>query len=701
MSAVRTPIERLLRPRSIVIVGFSPRPGTAGQTILENLTLNDFEGPIHLLGRTAGMVGDRPIVTDFAELPDGIDLAILTLPANGVVAAIEGCGKRGVASAVVFAAGFAEMGEHALQADLAWAAREGGVAILGPNCLGYTNSLDAIRVNFAGAAKIPRIVKGRDPMVAIISHSGGLVSHARSALEARDIGVNHSVSTGNEAGLGLADFIDYFVDDPQTDAVVLYVEQVRDPQSFLASARRAAAAGKPILMMHPGRGARAQAAVQSHTGALAGDYAVMRAQVAHAGVALVDTLDELIDTAELLARYPTPPTRGPAILTFSGAYCAIANDFCDDLGLDLPPLAPETAAHLRPRLPSFANTRNPLDLTTQPVFEPDLVGFGATALLSDPNLGSLVISITTGTPRHAMAYLEGVIGAIAHSDRPVIFSALGDRAPLPDSFNSLARENRVIMSRSVDRSLRAMANATRQGRALARARRAVAPVRPDGIGALPKGTLVEWQGKEVLARMGIATPAHELATDVDAAIAAATRIGFPVALKAQSADLAHKTEAGGVMLALRDAEALREAWARLADNVARHSPGLVLDGVLVEAMAPRGVELVVGARRDPLWGPVTLVGIGGVAIEALGDVRLLPCDLAEADIIEEIGRLRAAKMLGGFRGMKPVDLAAVARVVARVGQLMLTVPEVVEVDINPLLATADGVLALDALIVTG
>ena len=700
----RPAIERLLRPRSVVIVGASARPGSAGQTILENLTLNEFAGPIHLLGRAGGHIGERPIVTDYDALPEGIDLAVLCVPANGAVAAIEGCARRKVAAAVVFAAGFAEMGEHGLQAELTQAARRGGVAMLGPNCLGYINALDGIRINFAGAARVARIGAAppgsrADPMVAVISHSGGLVSHIRSALEARDVAVNHSVSTGNEADLGLADFIEYFSDDADTSAIVLYVEQVRDPARFLAAAARAAAAGKPVLMMHPGRGDRARAAVQSHTGALAGDYAVMATQAGHAGVAVVDTMDELVDAAELLARYPAPPARGPGVLTFSGAFCAIANDFCEAIGLDLPGLSDASVATLAARLPPFAPPRNPLDLTTQPVFEPELVEFGARVLLADPGLGGLVISIASSTPRLAMAYLRGVIAARDNSDRPVIFSLLGDRAPLADEFMALARQQRVILSRSVDRSLRAVSVATRRARALARAARAGGQAGVADVGEIGPGALAEWRGKEILARLGIASPAHALVGDVEAAVAAAARFGGKVALKAQSAALAHKTEAGAVMLGLADAAAIRAAWARLMDNVAAHSPGLVLDGVLVEAMAPRGVELVLGARRDPHWGPVVLVGIGGIAIEALGDVRLLPCDLAAADIVAELRLLRAARLLEGFRGMKAVNLDAVAAAVGAVGRLMLGRPEIAEIDINPLLATDAGVLALDALIV--
>jgi acetate---CoA ligase (ADP-forming) len=694
-------VEKLMRPRSVAIVGMSSKPGTAGHFILGNLSLNNFGGDIHLVGRSGGTIEGRTVLPSVDDLPEGVDLAIFTLPAAGVHEAMAACARRQVGAAVIFASGFAEVGKRDSQDELAAIADKGGVALLGPNCLGYANSVDGLRVNFVGAAPQEKIQIGRDPAVAIISQSGGLMSHIRLGLEARQVQVSYSVSTGNEAGLNLADFIDFFTTDKATDAIIIYVEQVRQPADFLAAAERARAAGKPILMMHPGRGERAKTAVNSHTGALAGDYAVMRTLVSHAGIALLENLDELIDAAEILARFPRPPSKGPGILTFSGAFCAIAHDFCDDLGLDVPPLSPTTEALLKSQLPAFAQPSNPLDLTTQPVFEPDLMRTGPQALLNDPNLGSLTISIPTGTPRHAMLYLNGVIEALKGSTKPVVFSILGDQSPLLPEFVALARERRIILSRSADRSLRAMAQVTFYGRAIERAS-SVVPAKP--FGNLPKlgnGTLPEWRGKQLLAAAGIAIPQGALAGTVDEAVKSAASIGYPVAMKAQAPALAHKTEAGAVILNVADEAGVRRAWQTLVDNVQRAQPGLVLDGVLVERMAAKGLELMVGAKRDPQWGPVVLVGLGGIWVEAIGDVRLLPPDLDEKSIVAEIGKLRSAKLLGSFRGSPARDVAAVARTVSLIGQLMRTVPEISEIDINPLFvhAEGEGVTAADALIV--
>jgi acyl-CoA synthetase (NDP forming) len=682
----------------------SAKPGSPGRNMLSSLLLGGYAGAIHLVGRSGGEIEGRPLLTDIDQLPHGVDLAIFCLPAAGALDAMEACARRGVRAAVLFASGFAEVGERDLQDRLARIAAEGGIALLGPNCLGYTNFVDGLHVGFVAPQKIVPMTPGSDPALAIISHSGGLMAHLRLGLAERDLPVAYTINTGNEAGVGLADFVDFLARDELTRTIIVYVEEVREPQAFLAAARRARAAGKPVLMMHPGRSARAQEATMSHTGALAGDHAAMRAVVERAGVLFLDNLDELIDAAEILARFPAVPTKGAGVVTFSGAFCAIAHDFCEEVGLDLPDLSPHTEATLRDALPAFATPRNPLDLTTQPVWQPDLMRIGPKALLDDPQVGSLVISITLGTPRHGTAYLEALTKALEGNSKPVVFSLLGDRSPLPEDFIAGARAQRIILSRSAERSLRAMARVTEYGRALARLPAADAePLAPDApaLPALAPGAQPEWLGKAVLRAIGAHVPDGALARDADEAARTAQKIGYPVAMKAQAAALAHKTEAGGVLLNIADEAGVRAAFERLRANVERAQPGLALDGVLVEQMSKRGLELVVGAKRDPRWGPVLVIGLGGTLVEALGDVRVLAPDLTPARIVEEFGRLKAARLLGGFRGSPPADVEAAADIAAKVAQLMLAREDIVEIDVNPVMAHSrgEGATALDALII--
>ncbi len=696
-------IERMMRPKSVAIVGISSKSGPAGHVVLANLTINNFKGDIYLVNRSGGTIADRPVLTSIDELPEGVDVAVFTLPAAGVKDAVAACARRKVGVGVIFASGFAESGDRAAQDEIARIAREGGLALLGPNCLGYQNYIDGMWIGFTGGVvPMKRLAATRDPAFAVISQSGGLGSHFKWALEARDLPVAYSMSTGNEAVLGLADFIEYFADDATAKVIIAYVEQIRRPDEFLAAVAHARARGKPVLIAHPGRSAKGKAATGSHTGALAGDHAVMRARLAHAGVPVFDSLDEMVDAAEILARFPQVPSKGLGILTFSGAFCAISYDMADDLGLDLPPLSPATEAALKTRLPPFAPPRNPLDLGTQALWDPDLVGFGTKALLDDPAMGALLVSIPHSSPKLTQRYLEGMIAALEGNPKPFVLAMLGDRSPLPPEFLERAREKRIIVSRSSEESLIALARVIEYGQRLAELRPASAPAPFSGLPKLGSGPQPEWLGKQLLAAIGLKTPPGALAKSQDEAIAVANRLGYPVAMKAQAAALAHKTEAGGVALHLADAAAVHGAWEMLHANIGRAQPGLKLEGVLVEKMAPKGLELMVGARRDPTWGPIVVVGLGGIWVEALGDVRLLPPDLPEPAIIEELHKLRTAKLLKGFRGAPPVDVAAVAHAAALIGRLMLTHPEIVEIDVNPLLAHAqgEGVTAVDALIIT-
>ena len=698
-------VDAIMRPRSVAIVGVSAKPGSAGRVVLELLHNNKFGGPIYVVGRSTADIEGHKVLTSIDEIPENVDLAVLTLPAASVREAVEGCVRRKVKAAVIFASGFAEVGSdgNSEQDRIGAIARAGGLALVGPNCLGLMNFVDGFAAVFFSPAPIKRLPEGTRGAVAIVAQSGGLGNHLEAGLEARGVPVSCWISTGNEAGLGLADFIQYLLDDPVTQVITLYAEDIRRPQEFIDIAGEAMRRGKPIVMLHPGRGAKAKEAARSHTGALTGDHAAMRTLVEHAGVVVVDNLDELMDVSEILARFPKPSKGDLGILTFSGAFCGIAYDFCEDIGVHLPPLSPETLDQLTPILPAFLPPKNPLDLGTQTIQQPDLLQTCAEALLRDPAIGGLLISIPATSPRHSVIYVEGIAAASKTGTKPVALAILGDGSPLSPDFMAVVRKNNLVLSRSSDRTMRAMGKVIGYGnRNSALAARKTAPAAPIAIPQLGAGTQPEWLGKKVLAALGITTPAGELARTVEAAVTIADRIGYPVAMKAQAAKLAHKTEAGGVMLGVANAQDVRRAWKTLHDNVERAQPGLKLDGVLVEVMSPRGLELVIGARRDPRWGPVVMVGLGGIWVEALGDVRLMPPDLSEAEIIGELRKLKTAKLLEGFRGSPPVDVNAVAAAAAAIGRLMRARPDITEVDINPLMvhAAGRGATALDALIIT-
>jgi acetate---CoA ligase (ADP-forming) len=685
-------VARFLRPRSVAIVGMSARAGSAGQVILQALKLNNFQGDIHLVGRSSEPIDGLPVLKSPDELPEGVDLAVFTLPAAGVPQAIEACARRKVGSAMIFAAGFAEVGDQAAQDAVTATARAAGLAVVGPNCLGMTNNVDGMWLHMLYAREARRNVEGG---VAFVGQSGGLLGHFQRAADGLGLPLSYVISTGNEAGLEGTDFVEFLAEDRSTRVIAIYCEEIRRPAQFLAACRRARAAGKPIVLMLAGRTAKARKSALSHTGALIGDWATMRTQAENAGAIVVTTMDEMMDLAQILVRYPVPPTKGPGILTASGAYVGLTNDLAEDIGLEIPELDPATLAKVKEVLPPFGNYGNPLDVTAG--FSPDALAAATKALIDDPNVGMLFISFPINLPIAVRNFNKGM----ADSPKPKVLVALGDTWELTPETVQAIKEGPAVFSRSSDRMLRAITLYTRYGRLLARSRVAADPLPFPGMPKLGKGAQPEWLGKKVLAAAGVRVPDGELARTADEAITVARRIGYPVVLKAQAAALSHKTEAGGVILNLADESAVRAAWDTLVGNVKSAAPGVTLDGILVEKMSPKGVELMVGAKRDPEWGAVLLVGLGGIWVEALGDVTLLPVDADAARIVEALRSLRTAKLLAGFRGAPPADIEAVAQVVTAIGRLMRTVPELTEIDVNPLMvhAKGQGATALDALIV--
>jgi acyl-CoA synthetase (NDP forming) len=689
----------MLRPRSVAIIGASRRPDAISQSFLNGLKCDGFSGPVYLVGKSPEPIDGRAVLTSPSQLPEDVDLAIITLPAASVRDVISACVDRGVGAALVLAAGFAEVGSTTVQDEVAAIARNGGLAICGPNCIGFTNNVDGLTLHMRYervSVDALRLLPG-ERGIAFVGQSGGVLGHMQRAARAREMPMSYVVSTGNEAGLDLADYLEFLVQDAATTVIALYAEQIRRPRDFLAACALARRAGKHVLLLHPGRNSRARAAAQSHTGALVGDHAAMMTQVTEAGVLVVETTEEMIDVGELLLRHPQPPTHGPAVLTASGAMVALVNDFSEDIQLEFPQLTASTVESLAKDLPPFGVPGNPFDTTAGLV--PGALTNITRTLLSDANIGSLLITFPIYTLKQAADLLEGVKG----TPKPVVVVPAGDGAPLPVEIKQAAKAAGVLYWHSTERALRALARYTAYGRLAGRppAGSSISFSAKD-LPVLGSGPQPEWAGKRLLAATGIATPRGALARTEEDGLMIAGDAGYPVALKAQAAQLLHKTEAGGVILGIADDAALRAAWQTLHDNVRRADPTLALDGVLVERMAPRGLELMIGAKRDPQWGPVLLLGLGGIWAEAMSDVKLLPITATREHVIQAFAQLRAAVLLTGFRGAPPVDIDAVASVALRVAGLMQSVPSIMEIEINPLVAhpKGQGATALDALVVT-
>ena len=694
-------LDRLLRPRSVVIVGASDKPGALGASVLSNLTRNGFAGDIHLINPKRAEIGGRPCLPSVDALPEGVDAAVLAIPRVAVLETVQALAARKVGAAVIFSAGFAEGGEDGLaeQRAIGRIAAEAGMVVEGPNCLGMTNFIDRVPLTFVETDARPL---GDRAGIGIVSQSGAMACVLGTTLASRDLGLSFSISTGNEAASGVEDYVDYLLDDASTQVIAMIVEQFRKPRRFLAAARRARALGKTIVLLHPGKSSAARESAATHTGAMAGDYQLMRVKVERAGVIFAETLEELGDIAEIALRCPTIPAGGVAVLGESGAFKALTLDLCEALDLDLPKVDDSNAPALRAALPDFVGVSNPLDLTAQGLVDPDLYYRTLTALFDDDRFGSIVAGIIQTDPVTVGIKLPPILRAVGElrPAKPVIFAGLDEGADVAQDYIDQLRAFGIPYFPSTERAMRALKRLNDH----ARRDFSEGDTSPLAAAALPDqgGVIPEYRAKAILARFGIPFPQGAFCTSVEQATSAAETIGYPVALKAQSADLSHKSDAGGVVLNLRDADELRAGWARLYANVAAHDPALTLDGALLEGMGERGVELIIGAKGDPDWGPVILAGFGGVTAEILQDVRLFTPDLPVDAIVRELHQLKQAVLLRGFRGSPALDVEAVAQIIATLGRVLLAEPSIREIDLNPVIVYPEGkgAVALDALMLT-
>ncbi|MGC4029984.1 MAG: acetate--CoA ligase family protein [Steroidobacteraceae bacterium] len=693
-------VGRLLRPASVAIVGASPTPGALGASVLANLEHNGYTGRIHLINPKRTQIDGRPCLATVDDLPEGVDVAVLAIPQSAVLETVRALARRKAGAAVIFSAGFAEGGAEGMtqQREIARIAAEAGMVIEGPNCLGCINYLDRIPLTFIDTViSAEQTAANRSQStIAFLSQSGAMMAVVARTLADRALPMSFAVSTGNEAGSTIEDYLEYALQDPATRVLAMFAEQFRSPRRLLAAAQRARELGKIMVLLHPGKSSAARESAATHTGAMAGDYQVMRAKVERAGIVVAETLEELGDIAEIALRSRSLPTRTLAVVGESGAFKALSLDLCEELGLELPVVHETDSPELRKALPPFVGLSNPLDLTAQGLVDPDLYRRTLVALLGDERFSAVVIGVIQ---RDAIEVkMPPILQALRERPqrKPVVVAGLDEGAKVPQIFIDELRALGAPYFPTTERVLRAL----RRLSALSECefgKVEASLANPDFSGI--NGVVPEYRSKKLLSKIGVPFAAGQIVTTVEEAVAVAKEIGYPVALKAQSPSLSHKSDAGGVVLGLDSADSLLEGWHRLAANITRHRPGLVLDGVLVEAMGKRGLELIVGARNDPQWGAVVLVGFGGVTAEITKDTVLLPPDLPPAAIIRELEKLKNAPLLHGYRGSPALDLEALAQMVSRLGLLVQQSPRIREVDLNPVILypRGEGIVALDAL----
>ncbi|MBO9580611.1 MAG: acetate--CoA ligase family protein [Sphingobium sp.] len=690
-------INRLLRPKSIAIVGASETPGALGAVVLANLVKHGFPGDIHLVNPKRETISGRPAVPSVEALPEGVDCAILCIPRVAVLDTVRQLAARKAGAAMIFAAGFAEGGEAGMadQLEIGRIAREAGMVIEGPNCLGSVNYVDRIPLTFISTDVAAPSPGG----IGIVSQSGAMAAVLAVMLLARKVDLTFHVSTGNEAANGVEDFVEWMIADDKTRVIAMIVEQFRDPARFLALVAKARAAGKVIVLLHPGKSSAARESAATHTGAMAGDYKLMRAKVERAGVIVAETLEELGDISEIAFRCPSLPSGGTAVLGESGCFKALMLDLGEELDLDLPALTDDNAPDLRAALPDFVPVSNPLDLTAQGLVDPDMYTRTLAALFTDDRVGTVYAGIIQTDPGTVAIKLPPFLKAIDEyrSTKPIIFAGLDEGAEMPAEWIDKLRGHGIPYFPTTERAFRAIKRLT----TYSERDFAVAKAAPSRVPALASeaGVVPEYRAKALLGPLGIPFGKGQFAATVEEAIAAAEAIGGSVVMKAQASALSHKSDAGGVALNLMGADAIRAAWDKMFADVARYDASIILDGVLIEAMGARGLELIIGAKNDPQWGPVILAGFGGVTAEILQDVRLLTPDLTREAIIAELLSLKQAALLKGYRGAPALDVGSVADLIGKIGQLLLGEPRIQELDLNPVVVypQGQGCVALDAL----
>jgi acetyl coenzyme A synthetase (ADP forming)-like protein len=676
-------LDALFLPQSVAVIGASRSRESIGGQILTNLITTGFCGPVFPVNPSARQVQSIPAYASLDVVPGDVDLAVVAVPRAHVMDVIEECGRKRVRCVIVISAGYAEMGAAGVEAQAALRdrVRALGMRMVGPNCLGALNTDDAVRLDATFARSWPP--RGH---VSFCSQSGALGLAVLDYARSLGIGVRHFVSVGNKADVSTNDLIEYWEQDDGTRVILLYVESFGNPRKFLEIARRVTRK-KPIVALKSGRSAAGARAASSHTGALAGADASASALLEQAGVVRVSTLEELFGAARLLATQPVPRGSRVGILTNAGGPAIIATDALEARGLDVPPLDDATTAKLRSMLVPEASVHNPVDMVA-----------GATAaeyeaalpiLLASPSVDAVVPMLVPTARAEPVDVAAAFLRARA---------AAGDKPIAPCIVGSYDERVRAMLADAglpaytfPEDAAASLAAAARYARLRAREPGKV----PDfGIARPPPLVGPRWlspgEAFGLLEAYDVAVAEWDVATSADAAVRAAVEMGFPVALKIVSDAVMHKTDVGGVKLGLADEQAVRAAYGEIAAHPEAR-------GVLVQRMAPRGVELFVGMTRDPAFGPLVAFGIGGTGVELWGDVVFRVAPLTTTDAGEMLDEIRGKKLLDGFRGAPAADRAAVADVLLRVSRLALDVPEVAELDVNPLIALPPGrgVLAVD------
>ena len=694
---MNTAIQALLHPQSIAVIGASADFNKINGRTLKALVDKKYAGRILPVNPKYRTLLDLPCYPDVASIPGSIDLAVVAVPAKHVPDTLRELGKKGVKAAVVFSSGFSEVGGDGvrLEAELKQAISDSGVRILGPNCLGLVNVFENVMATFSQFSLGPT----PEGPVAFVTQSGALGTATAGTARMRGLNFGYFINTGNEADIQFVDVMRAIVAEDNISVGAGYIEGLKNGPGLLEVAEDALQRGKPLVLTKVGRTRAGARAIASHTGSLAGEDAGFDGVIRQRGIIRARSDEQLLDFVDIFSQCALPGGRGIGFITRSGGAGALMADRAEELGLEVAALGPDTTEALRKVVPAFGSTSNPVDITAQGLVNPALMRDSLKILLSDPGVDVAVVWLSF-TDKYAEITVQSFAEAKAQTSKPFVVCWMG----MPDIAVKWMREAGIPYLRSAEPAVDAVAALVRYAEARrnwlrdAPARAALQLPKP----ALPAaaGAVGSIEGQALLQSFGVTTALARLANTADAAVAAAQALGYPVVLKIESPDILHKTEARGVALNLRDADAVRGAYAALLANAKQYKADARIAGVLVQAMAQGEVELVIGLQRDATFGPVVMVGLGGVLIEVFKDVVFRAAPVTEAEALRMLDELKSRALLDGVRGRPPVDKPAVARMISAVSRFGAAAgPRLAELDLNPVLAGPQGATAVDWLMV--
>ncbi|MDR1727958.1 MAG: acetate--CoA ligase family protein [Acidobacteriota bacterium] len=688
-------LDALFNPKSIAVVGASTKPHTVGNDLVQNLITHKFTGSVYPVNPKAPDILGIKAYPSLTDLPEPVELIAVAVPAAAVLGVVEQAKAVGVKAMVLLSAGFKETGKEGLELErqLTRAVREAGIALVGPNCLGVINADPKIRLNATFARKMPQHGK-----LAFISQSGALCTSVLDYAEERQIGFSKFVSFGNKADVNEVDLLSYLAEDESTRVIAMYLEDIGDGTAFIETARQVFwKSGKPILCLKSGRSPEGAKAVSSHTGSLAGSDSVYDAIMLQSGIQRVDKISELFDYAALYTTQPLAKGKRLGIVTNAGGPGIMATDAAVRVGLKLAALSPETKDKLRASLPAAAALGNPVDVVGDA--HADRYRSAVRTVLEDPEVDMGLVILTPQSMTEIEETARIIPEAVKDLGKPVVCSFMGA--------SDVAEGAKILRSSGIpnypfpEDAIFSLAGAEKLSSMLAIPDREevkfdnldVAKAKEIIEGALARGDkkyLTQSECRPIFECYGFPLLFSRMATSAAEAGEIVGAFGKPVVMKVMSEDVVHKFDAGGVVLNISGAEGAAKAYDQIVTNVSKSVPGAKIQGILIEGMAQKGVEVILGATRDAKFGPMLMFGLGGTFVEVLKDVTFRLAPMWRASAHRMIREIRAFKILTGVRGAPPSDLAAIEDVLLRLSALVTNHPEISELDINPLIVHAEG-----------